>query len=101
MTLLHELAHAYHHQIIGHDHAGLKQAFAEAKRSGVYDRVRHISGEQRRHPAKNSVQEYFARGSEAFFGISCYYPFKRADLKKADPALYQLLESLYRVGTGN
>lgn len=96
--ILHELAHAYHHQVIGQGHEGLKQAYINAKQSGHYDRVRHISGEQRRHPAKNSVTEYFARGTEAFFGTGCYYPFNRVDLKKADPTLHQLLETLYRTG---
>jgi hypothetical protein len=95
--ILHELAHAYHHQIIGHDHTALKVAFAESRRSGVYDQVRHVSGEVRRHPAKNSVMEYFARGTEAYFGTSSYYPFNRADLKKADPNLCQLLKDFYGV----
>jgi len=95
--ILHELAHAYHHQIIGHDHTALKEAFAAARRSGVYDQVRHVSGEVRRHPAKNSVMEYFARGTEAYFGTSSYYPFNRAHLDQADPVLCQLLETLYGV----
>lgn len=93
-TILHELAHAYHHQVIGHDHPELKRAFQQAHQSGRYDRVRHVSDEQRRHPAKNSVTEYFAQGTEAFFGRNDYHPFTRDQLEVVDPELHALLGQL-------
>jgi len=31
---LHELAHAYHHRVLGYDHAGIKAAYAHAKAGG-------------------------------------------------------------------
>lgn len=93
-SILHELSHAYHHQVMGHDHAGIREAFQHAKASGHYDRVLHASGEYRRHPAKNSATEYFARGMEAFYGRASYYPFVRGELKRIDPTLFRIIESL-------
>ena len=93
-SILHELSHAYHHRVLGHDHAEIRKAFQDAKASGLYDRVLHVSGEYRRHPGKNSATEYFARGMEAYFGRTNYYPFVRGELKRMDPALYRIIESI-------
>ena len=93
-SILHELSHAYHPRVLGHDHGEIRNAFQDAKASGHYDRVLHASGEYRRHPGKNSAMEYFARGMEAFFGRTNHYPFVRGELRRVDPALYRIIESL-------
>lgn len=93
--VLHELAHAYHHQVLGHDNELIKAAFAAAKQGGKYRKVLHISGETRRHSALNSAQDYFAESTEAFFGTNDFYPFVRAELKRHDPAMYRLMEKLW------
>jgi hypothetical protein len=95
--VLHELAHAYHHKVIGYDHAELKQAFEHARSTGCYDSVLHVSGASRRAYALNNDQEYFAECTEAFFGTNDFYPFVRSELKQHDPQAYALLESLWKV----
>jgi hypothetical protein len=88
--VLHEMAHAYHHRVLKHDHAGIKDAYARAKASGNYESVLHINGRKQRHYALNNDQEFFAEASEAFFGTNDFYPFVRAELKLHDPAAFEL-----------
>jgi hypothetical protein len=83
--VLHELAHAYHHRVIGHGHADVNAAYDAAKRSGKYAKVLQIRGRVQRHYALNNAQEYFAEASEAFFGTNDFYPFVRAELREFDP----------------
>jgi dipeptidyl-peptidase-4 len=89
------LAHAYHHRVVGHNHAELKDCFRRATESNSYDSVLHIRGEQRRHYALNNDQEYFAEATEAYFGTNDFYPFVRAELKQHDPEMFDLVGKLW------
>jgi len=93
--VLHELAHAYHHRVVRHDHAELKDCFRRAAESKSYDSVLHIRGERRRHYALNNDQEYFAEATEAYFGTNDFYPFVRAELKQHDPEMFDLVGKLW------
>lgn len=93
--ILHELAHAYHHLVVGHDNAEIKAAFKAAKESGKYDKVLRANGRTEKHYAMNNDQEYFAESTEAFFGVNDFYPFVRAELKEFDPRMYDLLKRLW------
>jgi len=93
--VLHELAHAYHHNVLGYGHEGIRQAYEKIKASGRYDSVLHINGKSRRHYALNNDQEYFAESTEAFFGTNDFYPFVRSELKQQDPAMYELLKKVW------
>jgi len=94
--VLHELAHAYHDRVLGFRHEGIREAYDEAKKSGVYGSVLRISGAKERHYALTDPQEYFAEGTEAFLGTNDFYPFVRAELRQHDPRLFQLLEEIWR-----
>jgi hypothetical protein len=93
--VLHELAHAYHHQVLGHDHAAIRAAYRAAVAGGTYESVLHSKGPRQRAYAIRNDQEYFAEGTEAFFGTNDFYPFVRSELREHDPALYALLETLW------
>ena len=93
--VLHELAHAYHHRVLGHNNAELKDCFRRAAESKSYEYVLHIRGDRRRHYALKIDQEYFAEATEAYFGTNDYYSFVRADFKHHDPELFNLLENLW------
>ena len=95
--VLHELAHAYHHQVLGHDHAELKASYERAVASKSYESVLHVGGQKKRHYALNNDQEYFAEATEAYFGTNDFYPFVRPELKQHDPEMYDLLEKLWGV----
>lgn len=94
--VLHELAHAYHDRVLGFGHPGIQAAWREAKKSGAYDSVLRISGKKERHYALTDPQEYFAEGTEAYFGTNDFYPFVRAELRQHDPGLFRLLEELWQ-----
>jgi hypothetical protein len=93
--VLHELAHAYHDQVLGWDDSRVLEAFAAMKKSGAYESVLRISGKKERHYALENHKEYFAESSEAFFGTNDFYPFVRAELREADPRMYELLKQLW------
>jgi dipeptidyl-peptidase-4 len=95
MMVLHELAHAFHHQVLTHQHAGIRSAYEQAKKSGSYEEVSHVSGGRQRAYAMNNEQEFFAEISEAYFGRNDFYPFTRADLAQHDPALLQLIAGIW------
>ena len=46
--VLHELAHAYHHQFLGYDYKPIKEAYTQAVNSGIYESVKHANGKMRR-----------------------------------------------------
>jgi hypothetical protein len=94
--LLHELAHAYHDRVLGFDHPGILAAYQAAKASGAYDGVLRSTGKVERHYALTDAKEYFAEGTEAYFGVNDFFPFVRAELEKHDAALAKLLGELWK-----
>ncbi len=100
--VLHELAHAYHHRVLGHDHPGIKAAFARARAGGSYDRVERQDAAGRksldRAYALTNSQEYFAETTEAYFGRNDFYPYTRDQLERHDPEMAVLLASLWNPG---
>ncbi len=100
MLMLHELAHAYHDQVLGFEDKDIVAAYKSAMASGVYDRVERWHGTGipdtfERAYAMTNEREYFAEGTEAYFGRNDFYPFDRADLVKADPGLVKVLERVW------
>jgi hypothetical protein len=95
--VLHELAHGYHHQVLGFDHADVKSCFRYAVASGVYRSVLHWDGRKKRAYALENDMEYFAESTEAYFGSNDFYPFVRAELKQHDPRMYDLIEKAWGV----
>jgi hypothetical protein len=95
--VLHELAHGYHHQVLGFDNAEVKACYDQAVAAKSYESVLHWDGRKVRHYALTNDKEYFAEATEAYFGTNDFYPFVRAELKKHDPRGYELLEKLWGV----
>ncbi len=95
MMVLHELAHAYHHQVLTHAEPGLRAAYERAKAGGSYDRVRHASGRMERAYALSNVEEFFAESTEAYFGKNDFFPSTRDELRAHDPETCSLLEELW------
>ena len=93
--VLHELAHAYHHRVVGHDDAEFQAAYKKMVASKTYDSVLHCNGRKVKHYALNNQQEYFAESTEAYFGTNDFYPFVRAELREHDPVIYELMGTLW------
>lgn len=93
--ILHEMAHAYHHQVLGYDCPEIKEAYQRALDSHSYESVLYCRGEMKRAYALNNDQEYFAELTEAFFSVNDFYPFVRAEVKQHDPEMYQVLQKVW------
>ncbi len=94
-VILHELVHAYHHQILGFNEPRIKAAYDQAMKAGLYQKVLLYTGQTVRHYAATNHMEYFAEGTEAYFYRNDFYPFVRAELKEYDPVLHDLLEDIW------
>lgn len=98
--LLHELAHAYHNQVVadGYRDADLKAAYERARDSGSYDSVARFNGNKTvkdKAYGMSNPMEYFAESTEAYFGKNDFFPFNRAELKKHDPLVHDLVARLW------
>jgi len=93
--VLHELAHAYHHQVLGYDHPGIRAAYKKAKESGKYESVLYCRGNTKRAYAMNNDQEYFAELTEAWFGTNDFHPFVRAEVLVHDPDMAKVLKEVW------
>jgi Glucose-regulated metallo-peptidase M90 len=94
-SVMHELAHAYHDQVLGFDHAEIRAAFERFRDGGKYKKALHISGKKIEHYALTNEKEFFAEMTEAYFGHNDFYPFNRAELKRDEPELYELLTKIW------
>jgi hypothetical protein len=96
--VLHELAHAYHHQFLdeGFDNPDVKAAYRQAMESDLYKQVLHINGRREKGYASTNPMEYFAETAEAYFGVNDFYPFVRSELQEHDAAAHALQERLWR-----
>lgn len=97
--VLHELAHAYHHQFLtqGFQNPEVQAAYRNALSEDRYKSVLHIHGERKRAYALTNPMEYFAETAEAYFGTNDFFPYVRSELKEHDPAGFALHERVWRV----
>ena len=93
--VLHEMAHAYHHLVLGDDFKAIEAAYRHAVDAKLYESVPYCGGGKQKAYALTNSKEYFAELSEAYFGRNDFYPFVRSDLKKHDPQGYQLMEQVW------
>ena len=95
MMVLHELAHAYHHLVLGWEHGEIEAAYRRAKESKSYESVLYFNGTNKRAYATSDAKEYFAELTEAWFGENDFYPFVRAEVLKHDPKMAELLKKIW------
>ncbi|MFH1301527.1 MAG: hypothetical protein ABIK07_10745 [Planctomycetota bacterium] len=94
-VVLHELAHAYHDQVLSFDQADIVATFNAAKEKGIYESVLLHTGKKVRHYGLNNHKEYFAESTEAYLGVNDFYPFVRAELEAHDPTMYALMIKIW------
>jgi hypothetical protein len=93
MIVLHELAHAYHHQVLGMWNPDIKQTYEAAKAKGLYRNVSFWNGNIAPVGyAMSNEREYFAGLTEAYFGRKAQNPFDANELKNYDPDGFRLVE---------
>jgi hypothetical protein len=94
-AVLHELAHAYHDQVLGFENAEGKALWQKVSAGGAFDSVLHIDGRMQKHYALTDQKEFFAEMSEAYFGLNDFYPFHRAELRRDFPEIFAMLETIW------
>lgn len=94
-VVLHELAHAYHDQVLGFDEPRVREAYQNFKKGGHGDKTLQVGGRRVRHYALTDHKEFFAEMTEAYFGTNDFFPFNRAELKEAEPEIYELMKTIW------
>ena len=94
-SILHELAHAYHDQVLDFENAEIKAAWKAFKEGGKYQKTLHINGSMVKHYALTNQMEFFAEMTESYFGTNDFFPFNRAELKREEPEIFALLAKIW------
>jgi len=94
-VVLHELAHAYHDQVVGFEDARVTAAWKKFCDSGKYKSVLTSPGPMREHYGLTNPKEFFAEMTEAYFGSNDFYPFVAGELQQAEPEMFALLGDLW------
>jgi len=90
--ILHEMTHAvFFAKVTDEKFKKLQALFNRAKSKGLYKKVLHYNGFRLQSYALSDLAEYFAEGSESYFGLNDFFPFNRAELKNYDPELFSFL----------
>jgi hypothetical protein len=94
-VVLHELAHAYHDQVLGFENERIAAVWKTFCDSGKYQSVLTSQGHQREHYGLTNPKEFFAEMTEAYFGSNDFYPFVTGELKQAEPGIYALMAEMW------
>jgi hypothetical protein len=94
-VILHELAHAYHDQVLGFDEPRVRDAYDAYKKSGRGDKALLFNGSRVKHYALTDHKEFFAEMTESYFGVNDFFPFNRAELKESEPEIFRLMADIW------
>ena len=94
-VVLHELAHAYHDQVLGFDEPRIVAAWEAFKADGRGQSTLLFDGSRTKHYGLTDQKEFFAEMTEAYFGSNDFQPFNRAELKTDHPAIFTLLADIW------
>ncbi len=94
-VILHELAHAYHDQVLGFDEPRVKEAYEKYKKSGRGEKALLYTGNRVKHYGLTNHKEFFAEMTESYFGTNDFFPFNRAELKESEPDIYELMAHIW------
>ena len=94
-VILHELAHAYHDQVLGFDEPRVLAAWKAYTEGGKGEATLLYDGSRVRHYGLTDQKEFFAEMTEAYFGSNDFHPFNRAELKTEFPDLFALLQEIW------
>ncbi|MFT7485447.1 MAG: hypothetical protein ACI9F9_001297 [Candidatus Paceibacteria bacterium] len=95
--VLHELAHAWHHQVLGYERKEVIEAFEQTEREQTLDEVLYVTGGAKRAYALNNPQEFFAEMSEAWWATNDFFPFVRVEVQESFPHVVGMLESCWKM----
>ena len=93
--ILTALTWAYHDRVLGYNNKEVIAGYDYALKSKLYDTVLNASAQRVRAAALMNERNYFTALSLAYFDVSTYYPFVRAELFVHDPGGYNLIRKLW------
>ena len=93
--VLHELAHAWHDQVLGFHDPFVTEVFEAVRDAGRLHRVLYRTGGERPAYAANNAAEFFAEMSEAWWATNDFYPFVRGEVKRDFPEVAELMEATW------
>jgi dipeptidyl-peptidase-4 len=94
-VILHELAHAYHDQVLSFDDKEIIAAYDDAMKKGILESVQLFTGRNARHYAATNHKEYFAEATEAYLYRNDFYPFVAAELRDHDPGAFEVMKKIW------
>ena len=94
-VVLHELAHAYHDQVLGFDDPRIVTAWEAFKADERPHRTLLYDGSRVKHYGLTDHKEFFAEMTEAYFGSNDFHPFNRAEMKTEYPEIHALLSDIW------
>ena len=94
-VVLHELAHAYHDQVLGFEEPRVIAVWKKFCDSGKYKSVLTSPGHMREHYGLTNQKEFFAEMTECYFGSNDFYPFVTGELKQAEPEIFALMSDIW------
>jgi Mlc titration factor MtfA (ptsG expression regulator) len=100
LLTLHELAHAYHDQVLGFNHPEIKACYDQAVTNKSYDNVSRKNWQGKitegvKAYAMTTPMEYFSETTEALFGQNDFFPYNRKELEAHDPAMVAVLKKAW------
>lgn len=100
--VLHELAHAYHDQVLTFDYELILETYQNAESKGLYQNVPYHTGngfystQERAYGLTNHI-EFFAELTEAYFGLNDIYPYSRTQLADYDSTGYAMIQQSWAI----
>ena len=94
-VVLHELAHAYHDQILGFEEPRILRVFENYKKSGHGDNALLYNGSRVRHYGLTDQKEFFSEMTESYFGTDDFFPFTAAELMTTEPEIFELMKAIW------
>ncbi|MBL9189672.1 MAG: hypothetical protein JNK23_19480 [Opitutaceae bacterium] len=94
-VILHELAHAYHDQVLGFEEPRVVALWEKFRDGGKYQSVLTSYGAMRTHYGLTNAKEFFAEMTESYFGSNDFQPFVAGELKQTEPKIFALMADIW------
>jgi len=95
IIILHEMAHAVQHRVLGMQNLELDTIYQQAMERKLYQQVNDRFGRSGKAYASTAAAEYFAELSCAYLDSCNYFPFNNEQLKGYDPEGYKFVERVW------
>lgn len=96
IVILHEMAHAVHHRLLGWKNPELEAIYQQAMDRKLYDKVNDRFGRRGPAYARTNAAEYFAEVSCAYLDSCNYFPFNYEQLRGHDPLAFKFVERVWK-----